>query len=142
MVPPKPLRLSRIPHKRYLQLERQFEPLLAAADADPTSCVPWPGQIGNRPYGRLWVNNRQVQAHRVAFELYHGRSVRSDKVLRHTCHTPACVNPHHLKEGTDKQNVRDSIRVGRHSGWTEASRVRLSMQRKPRFEPAPKRAVK
>lgn len=33
-------------------------------------------------------------------------------VIRHMCHNRSCVNPNHLKLGTQKENIQDSIEHG------------------------------
>ena len=37
-------------------------------------------------------------------------------VLRHRCHTPACVNPEHLLPGTQGENIMDMIERGTFMG--------------------------
>lgn len=51
-------------------------------------------------------------AHRVAFALSRGR-VAQENVL-HTCDVRLCVEPSHLFEGTQKQNIRQAVARGRH----------------------------
>ena len=52
-------------------------------------------------------------AHRFSWELHHQQSIPEGLVIRHLCHNPLCVNPHHLTPGTQTQNVQDMIRAGR-----------------------------
>lgn len=61
-------------------------------------------QIGHRKY--MW------KAHRVSYLLHHG-AIPANRLLRHTCDTPACVNPAHLIVGTQAENVEDMDRRGR-----------------------------
>jgi hypothetical protein len=35
-------------------------------------------------------------------------------VVMHSCDNPSCVNPNHLKIGTQKQNLEDRKQKGRH----------------------------
>jgi hypothetical protein len=55
-------------------------------------------------------------AHRVAWELAHGQTLAPDGYVLHTCDVRACVNPAHLVRGTQKDNIRDAVRKGRHRG--------------------------
>ena len=41
-------------------------------------------------------------------------------IVMHTCDMPACVNPAHLRVGTQLNNVRDSIAKGR---WYTDKRI-------------------
>lgn len=71
-------------------------------------CWEWTGSKTGK-YGRFsfqWVDR---YAHRVSYELYkgdipEGMHVLHDPVL---CNNTICVNPHHLRIGTDADNNRD-----------------------------------
>jgi hypothetical protein len=42
----------------------------------------------------------------------HGKLLPGNKVL-HKCDNPKCVNPHHLKSGTQSDNMVDAFQKGR-----------------------------
>lgn len=72
------------------------------------ACWLWTGRLDPDGYGRFDVpDGPQVLAHRLAWELTHGRPCPSD-TLDHTCRTHACVNPRHLDPTTRGENVRRS----------------------------------
>lgn len=54
-----------------------------------------------------------VRAHRVALELRLGRPIRPGLVACHTCDVANCVNPSHLWEGTQAENLADMRAKGR-----------------------------
>jgi hypothetical protein len=58
-------------------------------------------------YGILQVGNRPVLAHRLALSRKLGRALRREELALHSCDRPECVNPAHLRPGTDADNVRD-----------------------------------
>jgi hypothetical protein len=51
-------------------------------------------------------------AHRCIYEMLHG-PIPAGMVVMHTCDTPACVRPEHLRLGTSRDNFADMIAKGR-----------------------------
>lgn len=74
-------------------------------------CWNWIGHLDKRGYGRLELNNGCAYAHRVVYELIHGRT---ELDVLHSCDNPACVRPDHLRAGTHQENMRDMLVRGRH----------------------------
>ena len=76
------------------------------------SCWIWTGsrQGSHRPherkYGSFFVEGKRRNAHVVSYEISVG-PVPAGMVVMHLCDNPPCVNPSHLKPGTQKQNVWD-----------------------------------
>jgi hypothetical protein len=66
-------------------------------------------------YGRVRFGGRQWAAHRLIYTRLAGE-IPKGALLRHSCDTPACVNPLHLELGITEDNVRDMIDRGR-AGW-------------------------
>jgi hypothetical protein len=79
----------------------------------PDECWPWSGATYPAGYGQFRWGDRLQLAHRLAFRDVGGEPLASSrKVVRHTCNTPACVNPSHLVAGTQRDNIHDSMRAG------------------------------
>lgn len=70
-------------------------------------------------YGVLNVGKRREAAHHYALILA-GVEVPPGAVVLHTCDTPACVNPAHLRVGTQRENLADMRQKGR---WTRTSKL-------------------
>lgn len=72
------------------------------------ACWLWTGALDADGYGRWDVAYKHWRAHRYAWVLEHGE-VTPGLVLDHICRVRACVNPAHLREVTDGENVRAGI---------------------------------
>jgi len=80
-----------------------------------TRCWMWSSDKDRKGYGRVYVENRRMPAHRVSWEIFCGAIPTGLSVL-HKCDSPACVNPEHLYLGTQKDNVKDMWAKGRNGG--------------------------
>ena len=72
-------------------------------------CWPWLGSRSNRRYGRFFLNQKSVLAHRVVAELVFGPS---DKIVMHKCNNMLCCNPKHLVYGDASKNARHAMKSG------------------------------
>lgn len=80
------------------------------------SCWMWLGQTHRQGYGFFKVGGKNKLAHRLAFMLANERVPGHDIKLLHSCDVTACVNPEHLSEGSQRDNVMDMVNKGRHVG--------------------------
>lgn len=85
-------------------------------------CWLWQAKLNRDGYGAFWDGSHngkgqpvQVLAHRWAYEHFYGRPIPLGQKVCHRCDTPACVNPAHLFLGSQRDNVHDAIRKGRHA---------------------------
>lgn len=79
-------------------------------------CSLWPLYV--RPetgYGVKVVQGRRLPAHRWVYCQHHGLAYDdiAGRVVLHLCDNPACVEPTHLRLGTQADNMRDMIAKGR-----------------------------
>ena len=79
------------------------------------NCIPHEGATNATGYGILSkkVHGSRL-AHRAALAEALGRPVNG--VTRHICDNPPCVNPAHLLEGTQADNMNDAFERGRSRG--------------------------
>ena len=75
-------------------------------------CWLWSGPVNAWGYGRVSVDGRTQQAHRLSWEQANGRKI-GPFIAMHTCDTPACCNPAHILIGTHSENQRDKFRKNR-----------------------------
>ena len=88
----------------------------------PTGCHIWQKARNSRGYGVFWFDGKLHLAHRVAWFLAHDAWPNPSLVLDHICEVKECVNPAHLRELTNSQNLRRAIPRG--DAATEARRAR------------------
>jgi hypothetical protein len=91
---------------------REAEPRFWIKARIGDGCWEWQGSRSTQGYGRFGVRGRNRQAHRVAYELWHGVSP-GELFVCHHCDNTRCIRPSHLFIGTQKDNVRDMIEKGR-----------------------------
>jgi hypothetical protein len=74
-----------------------------------TPCWLWTGAHGK--YGSFKAEGHTVSAHVFSFFLENG--YYANPQCLHKCDVPLCVNPEHLFEGTQQNNIDDCIAKGR-----------------------------
>lgn len=79
-------------------------------------CWLWTGEKNRHGYGRfdLWHEGKRTRifAHRLVLRLI-GEPPGDDQVVMHICDNPPCVNPGHLRVGTQADNMQDAVAKGR-----------------------------
>lgn len=75
-------------------------------------------------YGRFSIFGQSRYAHVVSWLLHKGSW--PVKLVCHSCDNPLCVNPQHLFEGTNHENILDASHKGRMTG---PKRVLTTQQR-------------
>ncbi len=98
----------------------------------PNECWSWTGSKFPDGYGSFRLNGRNERAHRLAWLLVNG-SLGPDHgwlwpffQILHTCDTPPCCNPAHLRLGTDPLNKADMVGKGRQARGERHGGTRLT----------------
>lgn len=73
-------------------------------------CLLWTGALNSDGYGNINVQGKYLKVHRLVYTLVYGETTQS---VLHRCDTPSCVNPYHLFEGTQDDNMKDAQQKGR-----------------------------
>ena len=103
--------------------------------AGPLGCWLWMGtrKRGSLGYGAVTVREAGVRRvlfpHRLSWALTLG-PVPSGALVLHSCDVPFCVNPAHLRLGTQADNVHDAQARGRYrNGRTKLTLAQLALIR-------------
>lgn len=95
-------------------------------------CWIWRGAVGVGGYGVTRLNKnytpRTFLAHRLALWFSGVEFSREAKVL-HSCDTPLCCNPRHLRIGTQSENVRDMHERNRRASFKGERNGRAKLSR-------------
>jgi hypothetical protein len=82
-------------------------------------CIEAPGYKTPDGYGLSYYLRKQGLAHRAAFIKAHGMMWADidGLLVLHSCDNPPCINPAHLRLGTNADNARDKTDRGRWRGY-------------------------
>lgn len=87
------------------------------------TCWNWTAGCFKSGYGAFSVNGKPQLAHRLALENKLG--VIENHAL-HFCGNRRCVNPDHLYDGTQVENVKDMLLVGNNAKGSKHGHAKLS----------------
>lgn len=78
--------------------------------AKTTGCWEWTASCGEGGYGQFVTSvkdgHKWYRAHRFSYITHRG-SIPEGMVVMHSCDNPRCVNPDHLRLGTQADNIKD-----------------------------------
>ncbi len=96
------------------QTQQALEEAIAYAGND---CLFWRFGTDSGGYGRIMVDGRDQQVHRLVCEAHNGPPPATKSFAIHSCGNGriGCVTPQHLRWGTPKENSGDMILHGRSS---------------------------
>jgi hypothetical protein len=83
-----------------------FNRFAAKVNVATGECWTWTAARNQAGYGFFRLDNRMRLAHRLSYELANG-TLDDNVILDHICRNRACINPDHLREVTQKQNMEN-----------------------------------
>ncbi|TWS25575.1 hypothetical protein FK530_22920 [Tsukamurella conjunctivitidis] len=85
-------------------IDEQFWPKVAKGSE--SECWEWTASRRPTGYGQMRRLGKNLKAHRVSWEIHNG-PIPDGFVVMHTCDNPPCVNPKHLRIGSQFDNLAD-----------------------------------
>lgn len=86
----------------------------------------WKGRkLVRAKYGQFKEGRINVFAHRRAYEIAFGQ-IPAGAVIMHACDNPGCINPDHLRAGTQAENMRDMAEKKRGAAGSDHPRAKLT----------------
>lgn len=88
-------------------------------------CWEWQGYIDPvSGYGQFTYQRKHYSAHRVSYYLTHGKWAYP--MTLHSCDNRLCWNPHHLRAGTNAQNMEDKVSRNRQLKGEDIASAKLN----------------
>ena len=100
-----------------------YEQLIKYSTTIPeTACIIWFGPENQKGYGRILVERKRQNVHRVVYEMECG-PIPNGMVIDHICHERSCINPDHMRICTNNENVKNrKLNINNTSGFKGVSK--------------------
>lgn len=89
-----------------------LEQILARTIRDG-DCMIWQGPKTYKGYGTIRMDGKKIRVHRIVCKETYGPPPDEKPLALHSCDTPPCVNPAHLRWGSNRENIADMDARGR-----------------------------
>ena len=99
-------------------------------NAERSDCLVWTGSRNDKGYGRLKVKGEIILAHRFAYCVATGLTLKEidGLVIRHKCDNPSCINPTHLETGIPLDNEMDRVQRSRSASGERNGHAKLTAE--------------
>jgi len=112
---------------------KRFKKHIVVPDDILNACWQWIGSKNKGGYGQIatgirkFGTQKQHSAHRLSYEHFVGEIPKGFSIL-HSCDVRNCVNPSHLRVGTQAENALDMVSRNRQTSGVKNGMARLSAE--------------
>lgn len=107
--------------------KKQIERFWRKAKRTKNGCLVWQHSKIWSGYGRCSFNgNNNLRAHRVSFFITYGYM---PEMVLHKCDNPPCIEPDHLFEGSQLENMRDCKKKNRDAKGEKQGSSKLTVDK-------------
>jgi hypothetical protein len=92
------------------------------------TCWNWTAGKTTDGYGRFSFQYKTVGAHRFSFVLKHNTLIDDGMCILHSCNNPSCVNPSHLSQGTNDENMKYMVETGQSCRGSDVNTSKLTKE--------------
>lgn len=96
-----------------MNVEKTKARLMEMRNITFAGCWEFTGTVLPTGYGEISVDGKRIRVHRLMYVIEHG-SIPEGLNILHSCDNPPCFNPAHLRAGTQKENIVESVLKDRH----------------------------
>ena len=96
-----------------------------------SGCIIWTGAMSSNGYGSMTIDGARHSTHRLAYYAFVGELPKVSRVL-HSCDVRCCINPSHLRAGSNSENQIDRLKRGRHHKTSLTESDVLAIRKEPR----------
>lgn len=91
-----------------------------------TGCWNWVGSMWANGYARTGIKGCKGRAYRLSYQEFKG-VIKKGHIVCHKCDNPKCVNPNHLFQGTNQDNMTDMVNKNRSLKGEKHHKAKLTL---------------
>lgn len=98
---------------RPIRTHANLQDLFNRTVRNANGCMEWQNATDGHNYGQIRINSKNQLVHRLVCELIYGKPLTKLNAL-HSCDNSLCINPDHLRWGSQSENMLEKVAKNRH----------------------------